>query len=105
MIDSPVNFAPHTALGRNRTAMRSILFLCVLDWTSGGVQEVLKGDMSSPWRDAVAYRMPDDGVLTLGHEPTSRRQGTCFFAPHSHSSTARVDDCESKSLRRKTAKK
>ena len=42
--------------------MKSILFLCVFCWTPGGGDGVLKGDMSDPWQDAVAYRMPDDPV-------------------------------------------
>ena len=42
--------------------MKSILLLCVLCWTPGGGDGVLKGDMGNPWRDAVAYRMPDDPI-------------------------------------------
>ena len=42
--------------------MKSILFLCVLSWMPGDGDEVLKGEMSNPWQDAVAYRMPDDPV-------------------------------------------
>ncbi len=43
--------------------MKSILLLCILLWTPCGGDEVLKGDMSNPWQDAVAYRLPADHVV------------------------------------------
>jgi hypothetical protein len=42
--------------------MKSILFLCVLCWLTGGGDGVLKGGMSDPWQDAVTYRMSNDPV-------------------------------------------
>ncbi len=39
---------------------RTFLLICVLCSTPGGGDGVLKGDMSNPWRDAVAYQIPAD---------------------------------------------